>query len=182
MSEEIPGESSKERGVRKVLTGQTSDFGEGILIPLVYFTKHLDNDQARRIKSVSFWFKLGKPPVASLAGKYDRSLGEAVQYFKAVHHTSSSSDDEKLSRMIEMCMNGASDHLYGLQIPGSFPQDLKDKMTDLRDTALQMGHGHTQRIWASEEFDRLWDLTKEIALQIDRQVLGIEDADEGQYD
>jgi hypothetical protein len=182
MTEEVPGESSKERGVRKALTGDKSEFGDGVIIPLVYFTKHLDDDQARRIKSVSFWFKLGKPPVASLAGKYDRSLGEAVQYFKAIHHTSSSSDAEKLSRMIKLCLNGASDHLYGLQIPSSFPPDLKGKMEELRDKALKMGHGHSQTIWTIDDFDRLWDLTKEIALDIDRQVLGIDDADEGEYD
>lgn len=179
---EIPGETPKERGVRKVLTEETSDFGEGVIIPLVYFTKHLDNDQARRIQSVSYWFKLGKPPVASLAGTYDRSVIEAVQYFSTVHSNSGGTDAEKLSRMIELCMNGASDHLYGLQIPASFPKDLKDKMADLRGAALKMGHGHTQQVWTIEEFDRLWDLVKEIALQIDRQVLGIEDADEGQYD
>ena len=103
---EIPGETPKERGVRKVLTEETSDFGEGVIIPLVYFTKHLDNDQARRIQSVSYWFKLGKPPVASLAGTYDRSVIEAVQYFSTVHSNSGGTDAEKLSRMIELCMNG----------------------------------------------------------------------------
>jgi hypothetical protein len=33
-----------------------------------------------------------------------------------------------------------------------------------------------------EDFDGLWELVKQIALGIDRRVLGIEDADEGQYD
>lgn len=180
MSEEVQDETPKERGVRKALTGETSDFGEGVVIPLIYFTKHLDNDQAQRIHGVAYWFQLGKPPVASLAGKYDRSLVDAAQYFNAIR--GSRGDDVELSHMIELCLNGASDHLYGLQIPSSFPPDLKGKMEELRDKALKMGHGHSQTIWTIDDFDRLWDLTKEIALGIDQQVLGIEDADAGEYD
>lgn len=179
---EIKGETPKERGVRKALTGETSDFGEGVIIPLVYFAKHLDNDQARRIQSVSHWLSLGKPPVASLAGTYDRSVIEAVQYFSAVRGNSGGSDAQKLARMIETFMNGASDHLYGLQIPDSFPQAIKTKMGFLRDTALKMGHGFSGTVWSINDFDHLWELTKEIAFGIDQHVLGIEDADMGKHD
>jgi hypothetical protein len=178
---EIPDETPKERGVRKALTGETSDFGEGVVIPLVYFAKHMDNDQAQRIRCIAYWFKMGRPPVNSLIGRYDRSLIEAVQYFNA-SGGASQDDITRFACMIETHMNGASDHLYGLQIPASFPADLKQKMENLRETALKMGHSFSGTTWTIEDFDGLWELVKQIALGIDRRVLGIEDADEGQYD
>ena len=37
--------------------------------------------------------------------------------------------------------NAASDHLYELQIPGSLPEPLRIRLTELQDKALSWGHG-----------------------------------------
>jgi hypothetical protein len=44
-------------------------------------------------------------------------------------------------RDAEMWFNGASDHLYELQIPDVLPTRLKNRLHKLRDLALEWGHG-----------------------------------------
>ena len=83
--------------------------------------------------------------------------------------------------------NGASDHLYEIQTPESWsykPTELTilitSKLKELQEKGLAIGHGHTQTIWKKEDIQHLFELTKEIALLIDKQ-LGVYNSDLGQW-
>lgn len=193
--EEVPGETSQERGVRKAILGHKSEFGEGVLIPLLYWSKHFMSDQCGRAHHVDQWIKMGMPPVTSMRGKYDNSFVSDIEMFVnvelmvAAKHpepgTKHTPEELALSRVIEMQFYTAADHLFGLKTCPKFSDELNAKIEKLRDTGLtnrmfRMNAGG--KILTIEDLNQVWELTKEIALEIDQQVLGIEDADPGEYD
>jgi hypothetical protein len=53
--------------------------------------------------------------------------------------------------------NGASDHLYELQIPETYPEDLKNRLSELAKKAIHWGHGFQDD--ATEE-DKLWAINE----------------------
>lgn len=82
---------------------------------------------------------------------------------RELHHTMKDDDF-----MAELWFNGASDHLYELIIPDNFPEELKNRMHDLKDKCLRWGHGfrgepstYKDIYWAIQE-------TKDILFMIDR--------------
>jgi hypothetical protein len=78
-------------------------------------------------------------------------------------------------------MNGASDHLLEIEVPKRWKNtELEQKILELRDLSLEMGHGFTGKKWAKEDFLKLKQLTEEICLTIDRK-LGLKDADLGEW-
>ena len=68
--------------------------------------------------------------------------------------------------------NGASDHLYELEIPDSFPVELKDRIELFTHKALEWGHGYERN---GTEEDKRWALreAKDILMEIDKY-LGIQ--------
>lgn len=188
--DDLPGETPKERAVRKVLTGQKSEFGHGVLIPLIYWAKHFENDRLVRARGAAEWLKLGKPPIQTIQAKYGPEMVQAVTEFrvflniaKACPAEGQTTEENAMAQILWHWANGASDHLYGLQTSSKFSDGLNKKITELQDKALSIGHGHDlQRRVTLDDIDRLWELTKEVALEVDRTVCGIEDADEGRYD
>lgn len=71
--------------------------------------------------------------------------------------------------------NGASDHLIELEIPERWiDTEIGKKAKELKNLALEIGHGTRmlEKIGKSE-FDKVVELTKEIAFLIDKE-LGVE--------
>lgn len=190
--EEIPGESPRERGVRKALLGQTSEFGEGVVVPLLYWAKHFMSDGCTRIHYVDEWIKMGMP--SSMVGQYDKSFVEAVDLFVKVELSvqkqstwgkTAKPEDIALSGVIESFFYQAADHLYGLQVCSKFSDALNQKIEKLRDMGLtyrMFRHNEKGKLLTVRDLNEAWELTKEIALEIDQTVLGVEDADLGEYD
>lgn len=53
--------------------------------------------------------------------------------------------------------NGASDHLYELEVPESFPPAIKERLCALREKTIAWGHGVGERNSATEQ-DVSWSL------------------------
>lgn len=77
------------------------------------------------------------------------------------------------SSCIEVWANGASDHLYEIEIPPEWKNtEIGTKVSELKNLGLEMGHGfkckHTKK-----DVDKLFNLTQKIAILIDKK-LGLE--------
>ena len=84
------------------------------------------------------------------------------------------------SDAVEMFFNGASDHLYDLEIPEAWQDKIiAKKIVELRDFGLMIGHGYTGRHHSEADIKKAYALCEEIALLIDEQ-LGLK-PDIGQF-
>jgi hypothetical protein len=80
--------------------------------------------------------------------------------------------DEKLRALIgaDSWFNGASDHLYEMEIPEALPEPLRKRLGEFQDKCLSWGHGFGMdgRAAATDK-DREWaiDEAKSLLMEID---------------
>ena len=80
----------------------------------------------------------------------------------------------KESGAVEMHFNGASDHLYEIEVPKEWRRKkLGRKVKELQAFGLKMGHGFTQQEWTEADVEKAYTMCQEIALLIDKE-LGLE--------
>lgn len=67
--------------------------------------------------------------------------------------------------------NGASDHLYEMVIPENYPEELKDRLQNFRDGALEKGHGLKGMMQPNteEEIGEYLEEAKELLRLIDEE-------------
>lgn len=93
---------------------------------------------------------------------------------------SDSKDVRAVNSAILLWVNGASDHLYEIRVPGKWRRRKIARMVrDFKVLGLEMGHGDRTN-WRLDEWQGLCQMAREIALEIDKQI-GITDGDEGEY-
>lgn len=180
-----------------------SEFGEGLVQQLCYFTNHFDNEMGRDIYIVACFAKKLKThsygdciktiPLAGYAKlqltmvfekepKLFRDLSKKLSRTKRQRAILSKKIEEQIPHMIELWANGASDHLYGIKLPDKNPTKLNMEIFGLRSRALAMGHGfndQSRKLCTMENFEGLIETTKTIARMIDRR-LGVK-SDPGQW-
>ncbi len=157
-------------------------------ICLVKFAEHFENKFADQIKDVHFWKNRLNEDVERLKD-YDRSVSDSVRMFREIYYKVSREAGEPevqafnsaFSRIIELWANGATDHLYDMKVPEEWEDTIiAEKVAELKSLGLSIGHGFTGRIWTFEDFLKLFRLTHEIALEVDRRI-GIHDVEEGEH-
>lgn len=79
------------------------------------------------------------------------------------------------SDAVETHFNGASDHLYEIEVPKEWRRKkLGRKVKELRDFGLVMGHSfNREMVWTEADVERAYTMCQEIALLIDKE-LGLE--------
>ena len=78
------------------------------------------------------------------------------------------------SHAVEMHFNGASDHLYEIEVPTPYQRTkLGRKVKELQKFGLEMGHGFTRKEWTEADVEKAYTMCQEIALLIDKK-LGLE--------
>ncbi len=78
------------------------------------------------------------------------------------------------SSAVESHFNGASDHLYEIEVPKQWKRKkLGKKVKELRSFGLEIGHGFTSKNWTEADVGKAYELCQEIALLIDKE-LGLE--------
>jgi len=121
--------------------------------------------------------------------EYDRGISDNVRMFREIYFKVSREAGEPeeqafnsaFSRVIELWANGATDHLYDMEVPPEWENTvIAEKVAELKSLGLSMGHGFTGHTWTFEDFLKLFRLTHEIALAIDRRI-GIQNVEEGEY-
>ena len=75
---------------------------------------------------------------------------------------------------VEIHFNGASDHLYDIEVPKEWrKKKLSRKVKELQAFGLKMGHGFTQQEWTEADVEKAYTMCQGIALLIDKE-LGLE--------
>ena len=75
-----------------------------------------------------------------------------------------------VSEAVEMHFNGASDHLYEIEVPNEWKNTELGKMVDkLRSFGLAMGHGFTKHDWTEKDVEKAYGMCQQIALLIDKE-------------
>jgi len=76
-----------------------------------------------------------------------------------------------ISDAVTMHMNGASDHLYEIEVPDEWKNTkLGKKVRELQDFGLEMGHGFTRKAMTEEDVTKAYTLCQEIAMLIDKKL------------
>jgi hypothetical protein len=79
--------------------------------------------------------------------------------------------EEKERKMeVELWFNAASDHLYDLNVPDSFPQELNQRIMDFKKKVLHFGHGFEKPFPTTNDKDWAVKEAKEILMLIDMQI------------
>lgn len=125
------------------MTEDKSEFGKGLVICLVKFAEH-----------------------------YDR-LGSTLESWAKYRETNPDLFSE--GDAVESHFNAASDHLYEIEVPKEwvkkYPQ-LCEMVKKLQNTTLKLGHGFPKEKATKEEAYELHQLSRDIALEIDK-ILGL---------
>jgi hypothetical protein len=168
---------------------EESEFGRGLVINLVKFAEHFFNREAQELTAVKTWYELGKKEKKLFLSSrppsylnYGSDMRQRVQRFLESVVVTKHGVEHGIADIIETWANGASDHLYDM----TFPSDCKDKtlfskVSKLRAKGLEIGHGFTGKQWTSADINELETLTEEIAIEVDRKILKIKNADIGKY-
>ncbi|HTZ63498.1 MAG TPA: hypothetical protein VMB51_05285 [Solirubrobacteraceae bacterium] len=159
------------------MSDEGSEFGAGIVVCLAKFSEHLHEHgpySERQIREFADWTPQERGRCEAEALRYP--VGDAAQKLARMASAERMREGDRvkaLSAMIEMWMNGASDHLIDLDEKA--PEPLKE----LAELALRIGHGFTGETWTMEHVKRIRELWKAASVAVDR-MLGIE-PDWGQW-
>ena len=133
-----------------------SEFGTGTVYCLVLFANHFNNEGWQSVENHHWQIKGEQPKDAFWFNKIVPIWG---------------SPERALAHDIEIWANGASDHLYELQIPEE-EGELKEVLTTLMKKGLRMGHSFDCTMWEIKDLTEVRNLTLKAAMLID-QKLGV---------
>ena len=137
-----------------------SEFGSGVVIPLVKFTRHLNDHNASQLKLALRWAEID--PSDRLA-----IIEQGAPEFAAIIAITERMDVDELIAMWGMIWaNGASDHLIDLDLKRS-PESLKD----LRAMLLELRYAGPDNKFDETQWRAILSLWKESAMDID-DILG----------
>ena len=130
-----------------------SDFGKGLVACLILFAQHIGKLEEM------WWIVADYEENKRLPEEWEMSL-EIWKTF-----------DNLLSSRIVTWANGATDHLYEIEVPkGKEWSAIRKKIKELQDVGIQMGHGFTGQIYTLEDVDKLIKLANGIAIDIDKKI------------
>lgn len=149
---------------------EESEFGRGMAICLVKFAEHFENGMAQQIGNVRFFYDGLKGDMKKLE-KHGADVQRDVKFFDRVYLAATGSVEKGLSHLMELWANGASDHLYNIEIPTRMMKSRLGKLVGkLQSKGLRMGHGFTGEIYTYADFRELQELTEKAALELDKNI------------
>lgn len=153
----------------------TSEFGAGLVVPLVKFTEHLGNGASvfseGQIYRYAEWVEMPreeKNRIMSEAVKYPH--GDSATLLREMESIELTKDiwktpEKHISHLIEMWANGASDHFADLD-----REKAPACLCELADLTWAMGHGFTDRIWTLDDLKHMRKLWKESCIALDEML------------
>ena len=169
---------------------EQSEFGKGLVVCLIKFSSHFSNDLAKNLmilrnyqesndKQKKLMLQQNPPDYINYGKYFHEQLRFMINQLLPIHDNNL---EEFVSSQIELWANGASDHLYEIEVPkGKGWTYINEKVKDLQNKGLQMGHGFDkQKLYTFEDWDELKKLTNEISILIDNKI-GL-NPDTGEYD
>jgi len=160
---------------------EKSEFGKGLVVCLAKFSEHFTNDQITQIYHRIFLLKKSKKeqdiilsgnPPSNL--NYGKDMTNDFIFFMEKTVPIYGSIKSAISSSVTLWANGASDHLYDIEVPLDKKWDKIRVVVDtLKDKGLDMGHGSGlmgKREYTVEDLTELIELTKKALLLIDKKL------------
>jgi hypothetical protein len=157
-----------------------SEFGKGLVICLLKFANHFNNDIAKHIRHINLYLSkteeerkkmLSFNPPDNL--NYGKDVHDYLRYFvESTKEIFDNDMDKAISHEITLWANGASDHLYEIKVPKCEKWNkVREMVCDLKDKGITMGHSFIDnKIYKLEDFEYLMSLTFLIGLEIDKVI------------
>lgn len=148
---------------------EKSEFGSGLAICLVKFSEHAENKMAREIANVQYFN-------TKFNANYDKLENCDINFRRDIEHFDYIYGEKGwkhgLSNLIESWANGATDHLYDIEVPKQLNPRTKlvRLVKKLKSKGLECGHGFTKKVWTYDDFNELIVLTRDIAIELDKKV------------
>lgn len=158
---------------------EKSEFGKGLTVCLAKFLEHFGYEKLTRIYFIETY--KNKPEVEQKAMVSDNPpdnlnygvLNGYLKFFvEDIVPIHKGNIDDALSHEIETWANGASDHLYEIEVPkGEDWDNIRKMVEELKDKGLKMGHSLTKdTIWKVKDINELKELTLKILLEVDKKI------------
>jgi hypothetical protein len=137
-----------------------SEFGAGVVVPLVKMTEHLQDHWALKLRAAFRWKALEPSERLKLMeGELDPEFADVIALTRIMDI------DQHITVMASIWANGASDHLLDLDLQKA-PQSLKT----LRDILLKMRYMKDDEEFNENHWNQIKDLWKEAAMDIDEAI------------
>lgn len=158
-----------------------SEFGKGFIYNLMLFLNHFSNSTAEGIRNKQFVINKSSEERALILcdnpdGTHSYGFNKDVKWWFETIVPIYGSPKAAIQAEITTWANGASDHLYELEIPEKWKETpIGQKASWIRDFGLDMGHGRglMEHAFTWENFIELQKAVFELAMLIDKE-LGLE--------
>ncbi len=159
----------------------SSEFGKGFIICLVKFAEHASKLSADLARYKELAENSPKPIPKYIPKKqYERFTKEKYKKTRRIYSPNAAPFLFDENEIVTMWANGASDHLYEIEVPkGKSWDEIREKVEKLKKDGLAMGHGFIGKNYKKKDAYALIELTQDIALMIDEK-LGLK-PDIGEY-
>ena len=157
-----------------------SEFGKGLVINLVKFSEHFNyrGGYLSQIKSILLYLEKNKEERELIISDnpppnldYGKDIKEEIKMFLKCYLSVFGSYEEAISQLIILWANGATDHLYDIEVPeGKEWNKIRKLVNELQKKGLAMGHGFTNKIYIYDDVLELWELVKKICILIDKKI------------
>jgi hypothetical protein len=167
-------ESEYGKGLTICLAKFSAHFMQESLHKLSILQKYIDSDAKTRKEMIS-----ERPPGHVNFGKEIMNwLRFEINDLMPIWGT----PEKLLSHEISMWINGASDHLYDIEVPeGKDWKEIREKVKKLQNDAFAIrGNFKEKNIYTLKDIDALQLLTMEICVLIDKKI-GLKDAELGTW-
>lgn len=163
------------------MSKEKSEFGKGLVVCLAKFSEHFAEKSLRNIyfykrcseKSEEDQQKIrSENPPGNL--DYGRDLNKGFDFWMSKMVPIHGSIKATISSDITLWANGASDHLYEIEVPGGKTWDkIRAIVIELKDKGLDMGHGRGLmggKRYTLLDVTELQNLTMKLLLLIDKKL------------
>ena len=160
-----------------------SEFGKGFVVCLSKFYQHFGYDSLTNIRFCEKMMKLSKEDIEKVISgnppanlNYGTERSNAFKFFYTKEISVWGSAEKAMNQKVSLWANGASDHLYEIEVPKGKRWDrFREPVKKLQNIALDMGHGaglNGTKLYTLKNIDALQEVTEELLLLID-MMLGL---------
>lgn len=150
-----------------------SEFGAGLVVCLAKFSEHLWGGGGAYTEEIIHDFNRY---VEMPERRRDKEREEAAQYPSGSSAAflrnvdiaglgEGMTPERTLSHLVEIWLNGASDHFYELD-----RELAPDPLVQLADLTLEAGHGFTDKVWGMDTVQKIRDLWRDSCLELDEKL------------
>jgi len=155
-----------------------SEYGKGLVVCLTQFYGHFENQQLIKIYHHKKFSDMSEENQRKIISdnppdnfNFGREINEDYRFWITKIVPIYGSVKKAISAGITLWANGASDHLYEIEVPeGEDWNEIREIVSELKHRGLNMGHGGKLFGYILEDIERLRKLTEKALVLIDEKL------------